>query len=438
MRDSFVALPPATLNGAVILAKSADCQINEAHALLHIPGKKHIPGEAIRATHLAIPQAPETYEIFIGKSFWTYGAEIGFNEHGVAIGNEAVFTSLQKEEKSEGLMVIDMLRIGLERGKTALGAVQAMTAVLEQFGQGGNCELAGNSHFDGSYLIADGSEAWVLETAGRQWVARKLTDLLGSISNVLGIHSDYDLSSLPERVDWAATFGEMEIVPKIGSVERQCASLLGLEAQRGKVTVKTAFDILRQHGKDYDPATAPAHTDICVHAGPGDYRLWQATGAMVAENSPDGVMGWFTGTSGNCVSIFKPVFPGVRAARPGTLSQRAGERPLAVVATRAAPPASDGGLPQPGARDPPRFRRCRGRLPGGSARRAEGLTQGKARVCGALLLRRGGSDASLDERNWAMRKDLAYADPAYRQMWQRFNAEAGMKGFRLSLIILEV
>ena len=123
-----------------------------------------------------IPQAPETYEIFIGKSFWTYGAEIGFNEHGVAIGNEAVFTTLQKEEKSEGLMVIDMLRIGLERGKTALGAVQAMTAVLEQFGQGGNCELAGNSHFDGSYLIADGSEAWVLETAGRQWVARKLTE----------------------------------------------------------------------------------------------------------------------------------------------------------------------------------------------------------------------------------------------------------------------
>ena len=105
-----------------------------------------------------------------------------------------------------------------------------MTAVLEQFGQGGNCELAGNSHFDGSYLIADGSEAWALETAGRQWVARKLTDLIGSISNVLGIHSDYDLSSLPERVDWAATFGEMEIVPKIGSVERQCASLLGLEA----------------------------------------------------------------------------------------------------------------------------------------------------------------------------------------------------------------
>ena len=39
----------------------------------------------------------------------------------MAIGNEAVFTTLQEDEKSEGSMVIDMLRIGLERGKTARG-----------------------------------------------------------------------------------------------------------------------------------------------------------------------------------------------------------------------------------------------------------------------------------------------------------------------------
>ena len=141
MCDSFVALSPATANGTVILGKSADCQVNEALAWMHIPGRKHIAGEAIRATHLVIPQAEQTHEIFIGRSFWTYGAEIGFNEHGVAIGNEAVFTTLQEDEKSEGAVVTDMLRIGLERGKTAREAVEAIAAVLEQFGQGGNCEL---------------------------------------------------------------------------------------------------------------------------------------------------------------------------------------------------------------------------------------------------------------------------------------------------------
>jgi len=293
------------------LAKSADCQINEAHALLHIPGRTHIAGEAIRATHLVIPQAEQTHEIFIGKSFWTYGAEIGFNEHGVAIGNEAVFTTLQKDKKSEGLMVIDMLRIGLERGKTARQAVEAIAAVLEQFGQGGNCELAGNSHFDGSYLIADSSEAWILETAGREWVAKKLSDSIGSISNVLCIHADWDHSSLKQRLDWAETYGDPDIVPKIGSCERQSQSYRGLAAHRGDITVKTAFDVLRHHGDGYDPATAPVHTNICIHAGPSECRQWQATGAMVSEVGSDGVMGWFTATSANCLSIFKPVFLGV-------------------------------------------------------------------------------------------------------------------------------
>src|SRR3954452_3008150 len=155
MCDSFVALPPATVNGSVILAKSADCQVNEAHALVRFPARKHVLGAAFKATHLVVPQVTETYEVILSKSFWTWGAEIGINEYGVAIGNEAVFTTLQPEEKSEGLIVIDMLRLGLERSRTAREAIDAITTALEAFGQGGNCELAGNSHFDGAYLIAD-------------------------------------------------------------------------------------------------------------------------------------------------------------------------------------------------------------------------------------------------------------------------------------------
>ena len=427
MCDSFVALPPATLNGSVILAKSADCQINEAHALLHIPAKKHSPGEVIRATHLVIPQALETHEMFIGKSFWTYGAEIGVNEHGVAIGNEAVFTTLQKEEKFDGLMVIDMLRIGLERGKTAMGAVEAMAAVLEQFGQGGNCELAGNSHFDGSYLIADKTEAWVLETAGRQWVAKRLTDSIGSISNVLGIHTDYDLTSLKERLDWATTFGEPEIVPKIGSVERQCASLLGLGKNRGKVTVKTAFDILRQHGEGYDPATAPTHTDICVHAGPGDYRLWQATGAMAAEASPDGVMGWFTGTSGNCVSIFKPVFPGVELPDLGPFPNEQ-YNPKSFwwqheLLHRRAMADFHNLVPE--------IRVDFELVEAGFLAEAPAVLKGSLKEKKEFVdyCFQSASDATQAwTKKLAIRRDLSYADPEYRRMWQRFNAEAGMTG----------
>jgi secernin len=319
MCDSFVALPTSTVNKSMILGKSADCQVNEAHALVRFPGHKHLPGEAFKATHLVVPQAEETYEVILGKSFWTWGAEIGINEFGVAIGNEAVYTTLQKEEKADGLNVIDMLRLGLERGRTAREAVEAIAKALEAIGQGGNCELAGNSHFDGSYLIADPNEAWILETAGRQWAAKKVSDSVASISNVISIGEDWDISSLTERVNWADRTSDPAMVPLIGSCERQACSYNGLAASLGNITVTTAFDVLRQHGEDYHPAVGDVHRNICVHAGAPQYRQWQAVGAMVAEMGPDGTIGWFTGTSGTCVSIFKPVFTGVELPDLGPL-----------------------------------------------------------------------------------------------------------------------
>lgn len=427
MCDSFVALPPATANKAVILAKSADCQVNEAHAFLHVPAREHIVGEAIRATHLVIPQAEQTHEIFIGRSFWTYGAEIGFNEHGVAIGNEAVFTTLPRDEESEGLMVIDMLRIGLERGKTAREAVEAIADVLEQFGQGGNCELTGNSHFDGSYLIADSSEAWILETAGREWVAKKLSDTIGSISNVLSIHADWDHSSLKQRLDWAGTYGDPEIVPKIGSCERQSQSYRGLAAHRGDITAKTAFDVLRHHGDGYDPATAPVQTNICVHAGPSEHRQWQATGAMVSEVGSDGVMGWFTATSATCLSIFKPVFPGVELPDLG---------------------------PYPGEQYNPdslwwqhelMHRRAMADFHNlmpeirhdFDAVEASFLAEAPAVLKGSLKEKKEFVDhcftaAAQATQVWtdrlACRTGLSFADPDYRAMWEEYNSQAGLSG----------
>ena len=45
-----------------------------------------------------------------------------------------------------------------------------------------------------------------------------------------------------------------------------------------------------------------------MHAGPSRWRQSRATGAMVTQARPDGTIAWVTGTSANCISIFKPVF----------------------------------------------------------------------------------------------------------------------------------
>ena len=427
MCDSFVALPPATLNDTVILGKSADCQVNEALALVRIPNQKHLPGEVFKTAFIVIPQVEETHEVIMGKSFWTWGGEIGINEYGVAIGNEAVFTTLQKEEKFDGLVVTDMLRLGLERGRTSREAVEAIGAALEQFGQGGNCELSGNSHFDGSYLIADTSEAWILETAGRKWVARRLEDSIGSISNVLSIGQDWNIGSLTEREDWAQTYGDPEIVPSIGSRERQACSYNGLAALKGRITVKAAFDILRDHGDGYHPAVGDVHRNICVHAGPPEKRQWQATGAMVSEVGPNGVIGWFTATSGTCVSIFKPVFPGVELPSTGRLPlEHFDPRSLwwkhELLHRRAM--ADFENIVQQIRKD---F----------DVLEAEFLAEAPSVLTGTIAHKSEfveycfhRAEQATDDwiKELAARSDLEFKDPPYRAMWHKFNRQAGITG----------
>ncbi len=101
----------------------------------------------------------------------SWGGEIGCNEHGVAIGDEAIFTN-QRAEK-DGVVVLDLLRLGLERATTAREAVDVIGAHVVEFGQGGNCQMMGNYCFDSGLLIADRQEAWIVNCAGHHWAARR-------------------------------------------------------------------------------------------------------------------------------------------------------------------------------------------------------------------------------------------------------------------------
>ena len=142
-----------------------------------------------------IPQARETHEVILDKSFWTWGGEIGFNEHGVAVGNEAVFSNRRPSRTGPAASTCCAM---LERGETAREAVEVVGRVVEAFGQGGNCEMRGNFYFDTGLLIADRSEAYVVNCAGRHWAARQVEDVM-AISNRYQIGDDWDLSSLAAR-----------------------------------------------------------------------------------------------------------------------------------------------------------------------------------------------------------------------------------------------
>jgi dipeptidase len=312
MCDSFVALGNSTASGSVLLAKSADTEVNEAEYVVRYPRREYRDGSLVRATHRTIPQAPVTHSVILGRSFWAWGAELGCNEHGVAVGNEAAFSNQKAQQ--DGACCLDLLRIAVERGETARQAVDAVGRVVEAFGQGGNCQMMGNFYFDTGLLIADRREAYVVNCAGKHWAARQVQGVM-AISNRYQIADDWDLSSLsPQngaKPDFRALFADDKREGEVASAQRECRALELLNQRKGRITVRDMADLLRDVGEDPDSYNIPDDelpTRLCMHAGPYEARFWHATGAMITDSSDDGMLVWMTATSATDLSCFKPLF----------------------------------------------------------------------------------------------------------------------------------
>lgn len=67
--------------------------------------------EMFQCTYIEIPQVEKTYAVILSKPAWMWGAEMGANECGVCIGNEAVWTKLNgPDDEVERLLGMDLLR----------------------------------------------------------------------------------------------------------------------------------------------------------------------------------------------------------------------------------------------------------------------------------------------------------------------------------------
>lgn len=324
MCDTFVALGNSTIDGSVIFAKNSDREANEAHHLLMAPAASYPSGSTIQCTYIAIPQVEHTYAVLLAKPFWMWGAEMGANEHGVLIGNEAVFTRVPYV-KGLALTGMDLLRLGLERAATALEALNVITKLLETHGQGGNCGLTHGFYYHNSYIISDLREAWVLETAGEHWAAEKVRDIR-SISNALTIGREWDLASdhlvdfamekgwchTRADFDFAACYSDPLYTRFAAAHPRRVCATGTLAVQKGGITTAVAMQLLRSHGGALDHTYKPDHgltgAEICMHAGFGPIRNSQTAGSMVSRLTPGSQLHWLTGTAAPCTGIFKPVW----------------------------------------------------------------------------------------------------------------------------------
>lgn len=277
----------------VLFGKNSDREVNEPQILLWQDRKIYKNSENLKCTYITIPQAKETYAILISKPVWMWGAEMGTNEFGVTIGNEAVFT--KDKPNNIGLTGMDLVRLALERTSSAKQACDLIIQLIQTYGQGGNCGYNKKIYYNNSFIIVDPYEGYVLETSGKKCTIEKIEGAR-AISNGLTIEPFATQNSDKIR----SFFTRCLIRRKI--IERSIPENL---------TVSNIFKILRSH---YPNSSTPKYNLLyggmnspCMHAG-GLLLNYQTTASWVSLLSRNNShYHWVTATSAPCTSIFKPV-----------------------------------------------------------------------------------------------------------------------------------
>lgn len=291
--------------GAVWFGKNSDREPEEIQRV-EIRGAVANDGtRSVRCTYVEIPEVADRRAVILSRPDWMWGAEMGVNDAGVAIGNEAVF-SRSVLKKGAALLGMDLVRLGLERASSAAEAAEIMTMLLERHGQGGPAGFADKKfRYDNSFLIADSNDILVLETAGRDWAVKRAPDAW-SISNTYTIRADHDRASPGTTDDFKAAH-ETFAMPRLASAsDRRAATMALIEATPQRMSLSTVAAMLRAHAKG-DGFDGGSNKDVCMHAS-GVLRPHASTASMIVKLTPGQPPRMaFTGTINPCMSLFKPV-----------------------------------------------------------------------------------------------------------------------------------
>lgn len=322
MCDTLIAPPNGTANHVMLFGKNSDRQRNEAQLVESLPALDHTRDTPLACTYITVPQVRHTHAVILCRPFWIWGAEMGVNEHGVAIGNEAVHAR-QPANPEKSLIGMDLLRLALERSTTADEAVGVITALLEQYGQGGNSGHLTPSYYNNAFLIADSRQAFLLETVGRDWLMERV-EKIQAISNTYSIEArPHKMSAgLPGLIrEWGGSEHESSRLSKviadphkehIGNAQGRRATSRSLLAEaEGHLAVADLMAILRDHGQggerhpEWRPEYAATRT-VCMHAGTAD-QAGQTVGSLVSDLTPGRCVHWVTATAAPCIGIYKPL-----------------------------------------------------------------------------------------------------------------------------------
>lgn len=299
MCDTFYKKSPTK----IIFAKNSDRSANEPNLCLFYPSQEI--DENRKCTYINVGKVGPIHSILLVQPSWMWGGEMGINDQGVVIGNEAVFTK-SKGKKEKKLLGMDLLRLALEISSSAKQAVDVIIQYLTEYGQGGIAGFDKKFYYDNSYLIADGNEAYILETAGKDWVLKQI-ETKGNISNALTINYDYDIGS-QKGIDFAGKYTEP--VYTFFSKAKERRECIAQNLINEEINVLDAIRILSTHHPNDEKHlyTKGSVRSVCMHQSLlGDHT----TGSMIVDFRKNFPTIWLTGSSSPCLSLFKPCFFGI-------------------------------------------------------------------------------------------------------------------------------
>lgn len=321
--DTMVALGGSTSGGNTVFAKNSDRPADEAQPLILVPAADHSGGFS-GTQFVDVPQVDHTYRHVGSKPYWCAGYEHGFNEHQVVIGNEAL-PSLLPESSEPKLVGMEVLRLGLERSRTAAEAVDVITGLVSEFGQGKFANDAGVRTYDNIFLISDPISAYVVECVGHDWAVKQVENV-SSISNVGQIGADADRVS-PGAKAQATRLGLFEMgfgesfafkafadpANSSSGLARQCRSEAMLAAGADQLDVRSMIKVLTDHSDGENPeetqvVDVAGEISICLHRQSGEQGA--STASLVADlcETNERLPIYWTGLYSPCMTVFLPNF----------------------------------------------------------------------------------------------------------------------------------
>lgn len=238
------------------------------------------------------------YTAFISRPTWIWGAEMGVNQYGLAIGNEAIFSRERVPE--DGLLGMDILRLALHNCQKAIEAVDFITKLIELHGQGGDGGFKSSLKYFNSFLVKDFTEAYIIETSAKKWAVRKVKSK-AAISNKYSIENDYTSTNLKNTdINFRKEYENKIMSFFTKGAQRKDYVLAQLESQ--DLDLFSLIELLRSHNGQ--GRIKRGMKSVCMH--PGLIIKSETTSSLIVDYLDDKFFIWFTGAPNPCVSLYKP------------------------------------------------------------------------------------------------------------------------------------